>query len=61
MEELKLYESVIQHPDGTSETIAYAYGPPWVEQALLMDDIRFKTKEEAIAWWKRWEAAHGKE
>ena len=30
----------------------YAYGMPWVEQALAMDDIRFKTADEARAWWE---------
>lgn len=30
----------------------YAYGDPWVEQALLMGDIKFKSPEEARAWWE---------
>lgn len=33
--------------------VAYAFGEPWVAQALLMDDIKYSTKEEAIkAWYK---------
>lgn len=31
----------------------YAYGPPWVSQALLMDDIKFQTPDEARAWWAK--------
>lgn len=30
----------------------YAYGDPWVQQALFMDDIGFETELEAIAWWQ---------
>lgn len=39
--------------DGKVEVVGYAYGEPWVEQALLMDDMRFDTPEEARAWWER--------
>lgn len=31
--------------------IAYAYGDPWVAQALLMDDIGYASPEEAQAAW----------
>lgn len=30
----------------------YAYGDPWVQQALIMDDIGFETGLEAMAWWQ---------
>ena len=33
--------------------VAYAYGDPWVAQALFMDDIGYKTPEEAIEAWNR--------
>lgn len=33
--------------------IAYAYGEPWVAQALYMDDIRHKTPKEAKEAWRR--------
>lgn len=49
---VRMYESHTKMPDGT-ERIQYAYGEPWVAQALLMDDIRFDTPQEAIDWWER--------
>ena len=33
--------------------VAYAYGDPWVSMALFMDDLKFKTPEEAKAWWEK--------
>jgi len=51
-DDIKLYEMHIPHTDGT-ETVRYAYGAPWVAQALLMDDIYFDTPEEAKEWWER--------
>lgn len=51
-DDVRMYESHTVLPDGT-ERIRYAYGAPWVAQALLMDDIAFETPEEARAWWKR--------
>lgn len=60
-EEVKLYENVVQHLDGTTEVIGYAYGPPWVSQALLMGDLSFATEAEARAWWDRWVKSHGNE
>ena len=31
--------------------VAYAYGEPWVAEALFMDDIGYATEEEAkLAW-----------
>lgn len=38
--------------DAGGVPIAYAYGEEWVAQALYMDDIRFKTPEEAMAAWR---------
>lgn len=56
MEESKgpqLYVAYIEMPDGEMRVTGYAYGEPWVAQALLMDDIRFDTEEEARAWWEK--------
>lgn len=50
---VQLYVAHIVKEDGTDEITGYAYGAPWVAQALLMDDIKFSTPEEAIAWWNR--------
>ena len=50
---VQLYVAHIVKEDGTDEITGYAYGAPWVAQALLMDDIKFPTPEEAIAWWNR--------
>jgi len=52
LDNVQMYESHTVLPDGT-EWIRYAYGEPWVMQALLMDDIKFDTPEEARAWWDR--------
>jgi len=41
-DELHLYVSCI---NGVPQF--YAFGEPWIAQALLMDDIRFRTPEEA--------------
>lgn len=49
----KLYTALRRHADGTTEVYGYAWGDPWVEQALLMDDIIFNTPEEAKAWWDK--------
>lgn len=46
--ELKLY---IRH-SATEPHEMYAYGEPWIAMALYMDDIKFKTPEEAKAWWE---------
>ncbi len=43
-DELHLYVSYI---NGVPKF--YAFGEPWIAQALLMDDIRFRTPEDA---WK---------
>ena len=49
---VQMYESHTKMPDGT-ERVQYAYGAPWIMQALLMDDIKFDTPEEAVAWWEK--------
>lgn len=51
--ELMLYTSFIRREDGELEVDGYAYGAPWVEQALSMDDIKFDTPEEAKEWWEK--------
>lgn len=33
--------------------VAYAYGEEWVAMALYMDDVGYKTPEEAKAAWER--------
>ena len=52
--ELMLYTNYAREEDGTLCPIGYAYGAPWVQQALLMDDIRFDTPEEAKEWWEKY-------
>jgi len=33
--------------------VAYAFGDPWVAQALLINDVGYPTKKEAVkAWYK---------
>lgn len=49
----RLYISYIRDADGNLIADGYAYGEEWVAQALYMDDIKFKTPEEARAWWER--------
>lgn len=50
-EELKemLYTKYV---DG--KPVAYAYGEEWVAMALYMDDMQYKTPEEAKEAWERW-------
>lgn len=50
---LQLYTAMREAPDGTQTIIGYAYGEPWVGQALFMDDIRFDTPDAAISWWRK--------
>ena len=50
---VQLYKSCIERDDGTVEVVGYAYGLPWVAQALFMGDIVFPTPEEAKAWWEK--------
>lgn len=51
--ELMLYTNYVIEEDRTIRPIGYAYGKPWVEQALLMGDMSFDTPEEAKAWWEK--------
>lgn len=48
-----LYISYVELEDGSVEAAGYAYGAPWVAQALMMDDIKFDTPEAAKAWWEK--------
>jgi hypothetical protein len=48
---VKLYEAHRYDENGNVVITGYAYGEPWVAQALLMDDIKFNTPEEAEKWW----------
>lgn len=51
--ELELYIAQRIDEDGNITITGYAYGEPWVAEALFMDDIRFDTEEEAKAWWEK--------
>ena len=51
--DVALYTAYQKLADGTVLPTGYAYGEPWVAQALLMDDIKFDTPEEAKAWWEK--------
>lgn len=51
--ELMLYTNYAQERDGTIRPIGYAYGKPWVAQALLMGDMSFDTPEAAKEWWEK--------
>lgn len=53
-EEPTLYTHYTQDADGTVRVLGYAYGTSWVAEALLMDDIRFDTPEEAKEWWDKY-------
>ena len=50
-EEEHMPQLYVKYQDG--EPVAYAYGEEWVAQALYMDDIRYKTPEEAMEAWSR--------
>lgn len=50
--ELCLYTNYAEEQDGTLIVLGYAYGKPWVEQALIMGDMSFDTPEEAKEWWE---------
>lgn len=52
--ELMLYINYAREADGTIRPIGYAYGAPWVAQALYMDDLKFDTPEEAKEWWEKY-------
>lgn len=50
-EEEHMPQLYVMYQDGAP--VAYAYGEEWVAQALYMNDIRYKTPEEAIAAWEK--------
>ena len=52
-EEPKLYTMSQKTDDGTYLLEGYAYGLPWVRDALMEGDICFQSPEEAKAWWER--------
>lgn len=51
--ETMLYIEYEMGEDGEAVPVAYAYGEPWVSQALLMGDMKFKTPEAAKEWWEK--------
>ena len=51
--ELMLYVNYIQDEEGNMLVDGYAYGEPWVAQALYMDDLKFDTPEKAKEWWEK--------
>jgi hypothetical protein len=51
--EVWLYTAKTVDNYGNEVITGYAYGAPWVAQALFMDDIKFDTPEEARAWWEK--------
>lgn len=52
-DEIQLYTLYRQYEDGTVVPYAYAYGAPWVAQALFMNDISFDSPEKAKEWWEK--------
>ena len=52
-EEPHLYYNVKKDENGNKEILGYAYGEPWVAEALAMGKIRFNTPEEAKSWWSK--------
>lgn len=52
MTTLMLYTNYEVGEDGEAHPVGYAYGEPWVSQALLMGDMSFDTPEEAKEWWE---------
>lgn len=49
--ELMLYVNYEIGEDGEPHPIGYAYGKPWVAQALAMGDLSFDSPEAAKMWW----------
>lgn len=39
----------VKYNDG--EVVGYAYGEPWVAQALAMDDWKYDTQADAVRAW----------
>ena len=52
-------EMYVKYRDG--RPVGYAYGDPWVAQALFMDDWQYPTEEEAIAAWDEYLEKEGRE
>ena len=52
-EELRLYTLSQKTDDGTYIIEGYAYGLPWVKDALWEGDICLPTPEAAKEWWDR--------
>ena len=48
----ELYVKYRVDADGNSVPVAYAYGDEWVAMALYMDDMGYKTPEEAKEAWE---------
>lgn len=51
---VQLYVKYDVDADGEERVIGYAYGEPWVSQALFMDDLCFDTEQEAKDWWEKY-------
>ena len=51
--ELTLYTIYVVEKDRTIRPIGYAYGAPWVGQALIMGDMSFDTPEAAKEYWEK--------
>ena len=49
--ELMLYVNYEIGEDGEAHPVGYAYGKPWVAQALAMGDLSFDSPEAAKMWW----------
>ena len=52
-DDVKLYTSYALDENGNQIVLGYAYGAPWVAQALMMDDLKFDSPEKAKEWWDR--------
>ena len=50
----QLYTKYRKDENGNLVVEGYAYGEEWVSQALLMDDMKYKTEAEAREAWEKW-------
>lgn len=48
-----MYVEYEMSENGDPIAVGYAYGDPWVSQALMMGDMKFKTPEAAKEYWER--------
>ena len=48
----RLYMKIVAAANGDEKVFGYAYGEPWIQQALFNDDICFGTPEAAKAAWE---------